>query len=424
MAATPGRMLDFAKEGLLSLSNVYLLVLDEADRLFQKSLTSQLEELREILMERRDARYPQIAMVTATISEELHQAFDIWSGDRSNRKRTIIDLNTHAKEGEQGPEQDKSNRKRAKEDVSCAKASSNQIIEDVVAVSSETERTEPAPSFDVEKFSIPNTVEQIVHVCAPHKKLKKLIKLMQKIDSEDKAQSRRQPTQTLIFCNKIKTVEDVWRFMVKNHRRAQRIHGKVDQKKRERTLLEFRAGKIRELIATNVAARGLHVKNLTSVINYDFPGNVEEYVHRVGRTGRSGNAGRAWSFFTRNLAKLAPSIVKLLRKTNQKLDPNLVTLAEETSKHRKNSRSGNVAKCEVLTKLDERVAEAPSSEGNRDVQQPQGIHATTHHQKKRRRKKKRKKSKVLKALDSFGIPEENEDEEANQAEIGAKRCRS
>ncbi len=74
------------------------------------------------------------------------------------------------------------------------------------------------------------------------------------------------------------------------------IHGGLNQRERDRVMKAFRAGEIRVLIATNVAARGLDIPDVTHVVNYDLPQNTEEYVHRTGRTGRAGRAGMAVTF--------------------------------------------------------------------------------------------------------------------------------
>lgn len=81
------------------------------------------------------------------------------------------------------------------------------------------------------------------------------------------------------------------------------LHGKMDQEERDRALKEFRAGKEQILVATDVAARGLHIRGLPYVVNYDFPSRIETYIHRVGRTGRLAAYGHAFSFFTRNLVR-------------------------------------------------------------------------------------------------------------------------
>lgn len=76
---------------------------------------------------------------------------------------------------------------------------------------------------------------------------------------------------------------------------------------------DFRSGKAPVMVATDVAARGLHIRGLPFIVNYDFPSRLEPYVHRVGRTGRLASDGHAFSFFTRNLAPLAAPLIDLLQ---------------------------------------------------------------------------------------------------------------
>jgi len=77
---------------------------------------------------------------------------------------------------------------------------------------------------------------------------------------------------------------------------AEQISGDVPQKTRVRTLMRFREGDVRVLVATDVAARGIHVDNISHVVNFDLPDNPEDYVHRIGRTGRAGETGTAINF--------------------------------------------------------------------------------------------------------------------------------
>jgi ATP-dependent RNA helicase DDX5/DBP2 len=81
------------------------------------------------------------------------------------------------------------------------------------------------------------------------------------------------------------------------------------------------------MIATDVAARGLDVKDIKAVVNYDFPGNVEDYVHRIGRTGRAGAKGNAYTFFTRKDAGKASSLVKIMEQAGQQVPPQLMSMA-------------------------------------------------------------------------------------------------
>merc|ERR1719189_2628278 len=95
--------------------------------------------------------------------------------------------------------------------------------------------------------------------------------------------------------------------------RAEVIHGGKDQYQRERVLKRFKEGQCKVMLATDVASRGIHVNDITHVINYDYANSVEDYVHRIGRTGRAGTFGTAYTFFDRRLdAKKARPLVKVL----------------------------------------------------------------------------------------------------------------
>ena len=96
------------------------------------------------------------------------------------------------------------------------------------------------------------------------------------------------------------------------------IHGDRLQREREEALRDFRTGKRKVLIATSVAARGLDIKGVTHVINYDLPKDVQDYVHRIGRTGRVGNRGKATSFYDpENDASISGDLARILKESNQ-----------------------------------------------------------------------------------------------------------
>ena len=103
-------------------------------------------------------------------------------------------------------------------------------------------------------------------------------------------------SQTLIFRKMQSGVEQLERFLIRKGYPAKGVHGGMRQSERNRSMEGFRSGRTRVLIATNVAARGIDVPTITHVINYDMPGNVEEYIHRIGRTARMGRQGSALSF--------------------------------------------------------------------------------------------------------------------------------
>lgn len=88
---------------------------------------------------------------------------------------------------------------------------------------------------------------------------------------------------------------------------------KVEFPVEQEAMLAFRSGKAQIMVATDVAGRGLHIKGLPYVVNYDFPSSIEQYIHRAGRTGRLALHGHCFSFFTRNLAPIAQPIMDLLQ---------------------------------------------------------------------------------------------------------------
>ena len=103
-------------------------------------------------------------------------------------------------------------------------------------------------------------------------------------------------TRAIIFSGTKKNADQLTRELVSRGHAAAALHGDMPQSARNRTIMNLRRGKIRLLVATDVAARGLDVNGITHVINYDLPKNAEDYVHRIGRTGRAGAAGIAISF--------------------------------------------------------------------------------------------------------------------------------
>ena len=112
------------------------------------------------------------------------------------------------------------------------------------------------------------------------------------------------------------------------------IHGDRDQSDREAALGGFKEGDISILIATDVASRGLDVRGVTHVINYDFPRDMEDYVHRVGRTGRAGREGTAVSYFTREDWKKSTELIKILEDSNQVVPDELRVMSERWEKKR------------------------------------------------------------------------------------------
>ena len=107
------------------------------------------------------------------------------------------------------------------------------------------------------------------------------------------------PKLTLIFCNTKRKVDDVTRELTKKGYNVDKIHGDLQQTNRMHVLQKFHTGVLDMLVATDVAARGLDIKNVEAVINYDVPEKADYYVHRIGRTGRIGNKGYSFTLVSR-----------------------------------------------------------------------------------------------------------------------------
>jgi ATP-dependent RNA helicase DbpA len=105
--------------------------------------------------------------------------------------------------------------------------------------------------------------------------------------------SHLQPESALVFCNTKSVTKDVFRFLQEQGHSVATLHGDLEQRDREQVLMRFRHQSCRILVATDVAARGLDIQDLTAVINFEVPHDTETYVHRIGRTGRAGKEGYA-----------------------------------------------------------------------------------------------------------------------------------
>jgi len=111
--------------------------------------------------------------------------------------------------------------------------------------------------------------------------------------------------------------DNLYKELIKQGLPCATLHGGMSQDDRDSTIADFRCGNIAVLVATSVAARGLDIKDLVVVINYEVPNHYEDYVHRVGRCGRAGNSGTAYTFITPEEEKFAPDLVKALEKAGQ-----------------------------------------------------------------------------------------------------------
>jgi len=166
-------------------------------------------------------------------------------------------------------------------------------------------------------LSANHNVTQIVDVCQDVEKRSKLLKLLAQLMDGSKI---------IIFTETKKGADQLTRQLRTDGWPALAIHGDKSQSERDWVLNEFKNGKNPIMIATDVAARGLDVKDIKYVINYDFPSSMEQYVHRIGRTGRAGAVGTAYTFFTPNNSKLAFELVGILSEAGQQVPPQLASM--------------------------------------------------------------------------------------------------
>ena len=160
----------------------------------------------------------------------------------------------------------------------------------------------------------------------------------------DYIENKMEPEDKLIvFVSRKSTADTLSCDLILKSISCQSIHGDREQCDREQALEDFKESYVRILIATDVASRGIDVKDITCVFNYDFPHNMEEYVHRVGRTGRAGRTGKSITLMTRQDWKNAKELIEILQEGGQEILPELVDMAEryEAMKRRKMEEEGS-----------------------------------------------------------------------------------
>merc|ERR1719331_3261893 len=163
-----------------------------------------------------------------------------------------------------------------------------------------------------------HTIRQYVEVVQEHDKRGRLKRLLEKVMDG---------SRILIFASTKRGGDDLTREMRTDGWPALCMHGDKKQEERDWVLKEFKEGKSPILVATDVASRGIDVKDIKYVINYDFPGSIEDYIHRVGRTGRAGATGSSYTFFTSDKGRLAKDLIGVLREASQPVPEELERLA-------------------------------------------------------------------------------------------------
>ncbi|CAG61911.1 uncharacterized protein GVI51_L03663 [Nakaseomyces glabratus] len=162
-----------------------------------------------------------------------------------------------------------------------------------------------------------HNITQLVEVVSEFEKRDRLVKHLDTA-SQDKE------SKILIFASTKRTCDEITSYLRQDGWPALAIHGDKDQRERDWVLNEFRTGNSPIMVATDVAARGIDVKGINFVVNYDMPGNIEDYVHRIGRTGRAGATGTAISFFTEDNKSLGASLISIMREAKQNIPEELM----------------------------------------------------------------------------------------------------
>jgi len=165
--------------------------------------------------------------------------------------------------------------------------------------------TMDAVSVDIEPESVAaDTVTQVNYIVEADDKFKLLYNILEKDNA----------TKILLFCNRKDTSKDLYEKMQQYDISATLLTGDIDQRKRMNRLDDFKNGKYKVLVATDVAGRGIHIEAVSHVINYNFPVDPEDYVHRIGRTGRAGSEGISISFACEDDSYNIPNIEEFMKR--------------------------------------------------------------------------------------------------------------
>jgi ATP-dependent RNA helicase DDX3X len=139
------------------------------------------------------------------------------------------------------------------------------------------------------------------------------------------------PSRTMIFVDSKRRADNLDDILYNKNFPCISLHGDRSQREREAAMDAFKTGRSPILITTSVASRGLDIKDVLHVINYDLCNEIDEYVHRIGRTARAGNPGLATTFYTDNNATIAPRLVKLLVECQQVVPEFLKEFVDEAT---------------------------------------------------------------------------------------------
>lgn len=231
---TPGRIIDFYKQGAFTLDNIQVTVLDEADRMFDLGF---IKDIRFLLRRMPPADQRLNLLFSATLSYKVTEL----AYEHMNNPVLI--------------------------------------------------RIEPEEVTS-------KAIKQIAYCPANDQKIPLLLGLLK----------HHQPQRSIVFVNTKRCAERLDDYLQANGYKVAMLSGDVPQEKRQKLLAAFQDNQVNLLIATDVAARGLHIPDVSHVFNYDLPQDVEDYVHRIGRTARFGASGEAISFICEEYAYSMPDI--------------------------------------------------------------------------------------------------------------------
>jgi ATP-dependent RNA helicase DDX5/DBP2 len=309
LIGTPGRCRALLEAGVLSLQHCSLLVLDEADKtLGDAACGADTAILRDAMVPaprgsaKQRRRRHQTMLLSATLPPALREETSVL--EQWLHRAVHINLARH-------------------EAGDAARA--------LAVAAPLPSGTREAGASAAQSGAV---VTQDVQLCAEHKKPRKLLRHLEQLREQERAQGVRTRARVLIFTNTIKAGRFVTDLLRRHDHQCALLHGgSMPQERRQQLLTHFRAGKLPILVATDLAARGLHITGLERVVCWDFPSNLEQYTHRVGRAGRAGCPGYALSFITRGHARIAPSLVAALRAGGHAVDENLEQLAQLVTEH-------------------------------------------------------------------------------------------
>jgi ATP-dependent RNA helicase DbpA len=201
---------------------------------------------------------------------------------------------------------------------------------DSIARISQTVQRDPV-TVTVESTHQPGVIEQIFYQVQKHERNNTLLALFEHY----------RPDSTLVFCQTRKQCDETARFLADHRIESLAIHGDLEQRERDQVLVQFANSSCPVLVATDVAARGLDIRSLKAVINYELPRDPEIYVHRIGRTGRAGEKGMALSLFTQAEQGRLNAIEKYLN------EPCICDVPESLDRHPDYTLNGTMATIEL-----------------------------------------------------------------------------